>query len=437
MKHVSAQGGQPELLSPSEPETGILASWPKFLPGSRAILYEASTVRGNLDNSSILVRNLETGETRTVIQTGANPFYASTGHIIYALSGNLMAVPFDLESLTVRGNPVTVAEDILFDPDNLAYRYGFSQEGSLFFVKSVQEGGNNLVWVDRNGIETEVPAASHLYWDPRVSPDGRRVAVNARDAGNDIWVYDLSRGSLSRLTHDPGEDETAFWSSNGRWIAFSSSRAGQPRSIYRKLSDGSGEEELLWTGAHHMHVDSWSADGKSIILTDDAPTTLQDLWVLNLEGEPSTQPLLRTPYRESNGRISPDGHWIAYESDESGQWEIYIQAFPGLGKKVLVSTRGGNQAIWSHDGSELFYRGEGSIMAVKVQSGETLSVTPPKPLFRDQYALRTQNHHISFSVSKDGKQFLMLKGEPQTHITHLEVVNNWFDEVKRKAPTGK
>jgi Tol biopolymer transport system component len=261
--------------------------------------------------------------------------------------------------------------------------------------------------------------------------------MNARDAGNDIWVYDLDRGSLSRLTHDPGEDETAFWSPDGRWIAFSSSRAGQPRSIFRTLSDGSGGEERLWTGDNHMHVDSWSEDGRSMILTDTSPTTLQDLWILNLEGEPTAQPLWQTPYRESNGRISPDGHWFAYESDESGQWEIYIQAFPALGKKVLVSTRGGSQAIWSRDGSELFYRGEGSIMAVKVQSGETLSVTAPKPLFRDQYALRTQDNHIAFSVSKDGRQFLMLKGEPQTHITHLEVVLNWFDEVKRKEPEDK
>ncbi len=291
LRHVSADGGQPEPLHFAEPDTHILAMWPKFLPGSRAILYEASTVRGNPDNSSILLHNLETGKTQTVIQTGANPFYASTGHIIYALSGNLMAVPFDLESLTVRGNPVVVAKDILFDPDNLAYRYGFSQEGSLFYVKSVQEGGNNLVWVDRNGIEIEVPAASHLYWDPRVSPDGRHVAMNARDAGNDIWVYDLDRGSLSRLTHDPGEDETAFWSPDGRWIAFSSSRAGQPRSIFKTLSDGSGGEELLWTGDNHMHVDFWSADGRSMILTDTSPTTLQDLWILNLEGEPTAQPL--------------------------------------------------------------------------------------------------------------------------------------------------
>jgi serine/threonine-protein kinase len=434
LMRVSANGGQSEKLILAEPETPSHAYWPEFLPGGKAILYESSSDWGNPNNSSIHVHALATGETRTVIQSGSNPYYASTGHIIYVLSGNLMAVPFDPESLTIHGEPVMIIKGILFDPVNHYYNYSISPDGTLLYVKSAHEGGTNLVWVDRKGNESYISAKSHHYWDPRISPDGRRLAVHARDERNDIWVYDLERGSLYRLTHKPGEDETPLWSPDGRWIAFASSHGGINRSIFRTLSDGSGGEELLWTGDQHIHVDSWSPDGKSIVLTYYDPKTNQDLWILNLEGEPATKPLWETAYSESNARISPNGRWISYESDESGQREIYVQAFPELGNKVLVSTKGGIQAVWSSDGKELFYRGEGSIMAVKVKSDNPLSFSAPRALFPDHYYLNTLDDHIGYSISKDGERFLMLKREPQTHITHLEVVLNWFEEVKRLAP---
>ena len=430
---VSANGGKPAPLGLPEPETNYYATWPQFLPGARALLYEATSLRGMRDNASIMLHNLVTGETRTIIENGAKAQYASTGHIIYAWEGYLWAVPFDIESLTVYGNAVVVAEDIHFSTDDLSYYYAISQKGSLFYAKQAAADNSNLVWVARAGVETIIPAAPRTYWDPRVSPDGRRVAVNVRNEAIDIWVYDLDRGGMSRLTHANGEDETPFWSPDGKWVAYASDRSGQPRSIFKTLADGSGKEELLWSTAPHTHVDAWSPDSKSILLTVVSATNLPDLWMLNLEAETVAKPLLQTAYTERNGRISPDGRWFAYESNESGRLEVYVQAYPELGKKILVSTNGGQQPIWRQDGKELFYRGTDSLMMVGVQPGEILSFTTPKALFRDEYGLKSTNHS-GYSVSNDGKRLLMLKGEPMTGITQLEVVINWFDEIKQKAP---
>ena len=308
-------------------------------------------------------------------------------------------------------------------------------DGTLIYRSGEDSEETGLAWVDRQGGITAVSAPPHVYWDPRLSPDGQRVAVNSRDSGTEIWVYELTRSTLTRLTFHSGDDETPFWSPDGRWIAFASTRADQPPTVFRKLADGSGAAEPLWTNGHHLHVECWSANGGSIIVMDHDPNTLEDLWLLNLGDEISARPLLQTQFSEFGGRISPDGRWFAYTSDESGRNEVYVRAFPDMNNKVQVSAKGGSQPVWAANNKELFYRGEGHLMAVTVTPGESFVLTSPKPLFTDLYpnpALK----HTSYDVAKDGKRFLMLHGDVHGG-TSLNVVFNWFDEVKRLAAEAK
>ncbi len=429
LMRVSAQGGLPEPLATAESEASGYAMDPQVLPGGRHVLFMHNPTTGNSDDANIVVHSIESGERRMLIRGGTNPYYSPTGHIIYARSGTLMAVPFDLESLTITGLSSPLAEQASTNPTGGAY-FTLSMDGTLIYLDETQVE-TRLVWVERQGRVTTLSAPAHYYWDPRLSKDGSRLAVNVRDSENEVWVYELARSTLTRLTVNPGEDETAFWSPDGRWIAFASSRVGQPRTVFRKLADGSGGAEPLWTSDHHVHVECWSADGRSIIVSDVAPTTNDDLWLLRLDDEISARPLLQTQFSEFGGRISPDGRWLAYTSDESGNYEVYVQAFPALGHKVQVSTNGGSQPVWARDGKELFYRGEGQIMAVTVAPGETFVITSPNPLFPDHYDLPAVKH-TGYDVATAGKRFLMIQGEGRR--TNLNVVFNWFDEVKRLAP---
>ena len=434
---VPAQGGLPEPLPADESETGGTVRSPQILPDGRHVLFTSVPNSVDLADASIVVQSLESGERRTLIQGGMNPRYLPTGHIVFIrvspFRNTLMAVPFDLESLTITGPDSPLVEDVY--TSTAGRFFTVSMDGTLIYRSGDQNQVTGLAWVDRQGRTTAVSAPAHVYWDPRLSPDGQRVAVNSRDSGTEIWVYELTRSTLTRLTFNSGNDETPFWSPDGRWIAFASKMADQPQAVFRKLADGSAASELLWTNGHHVHVECWSADGRSIIVTDNDPNTLEDIWLLNLGDEISARPLLQTQFGELGGRISPDGRWLAYTSDESGRREIYVRAFPEMDNKVQVSADGGSQPVWAANGKELFYRGEGQLMAGTVTPGETFILTSPRPLFTDLYPNPAVNH-TSYDVARDGQRFLMLQGDAKGR-TSVNVVFNWFEEVKRLAPAGK
>jgi Tol biopolymer transport system component len=261
------------------------------------------------------------------------------------------------------------------------------------------------------------------------------------DHANDVWIYERERGALTRLTFDPGEEETPVWSPDGRWIAFATSRAGQPRSIYRKAADGSGAEERLWSGDFHAHVSGWAPDGQTIVMEIQGAETSTDIWLLDGEGERAARPLLQTRFNERTARLSPDGRWLAYVSDESGRDEVYVQPFPDLAGKWQISIQGGNQPVWSRDGRELFYRGGEQLMAVTVSTEPPFRATAPQALFPDAFERPQGPAHTSYDVAPDGR-FLMLQSSQvsreteRTGSTQLHVVQNWFEELKRLVPTN-
>jgi len=362
LQQMSEAGGAPQPLTRLEKGDGN-HRWPEFLPGGKVVLFAFPSASGSGANAQVAVLSLGTGDRRNLIQAGTQPRYAPSGHLVYAQGGSLMAVPFDPQRLEVTGAAVPVVEGVVQAPITGAAQYSISTTGSLVYVSgSLQSAQSRLVWVSRNGVEQPLAAPAHAYQDPRLSPDGRRVAVSIAEQETHVWLYDLSRETLTRLTFEGNTNYTPVWTPDGKRIAFESNREG-PYNVFWQLADGSGGLERLTTSEYLQGPSSWSPDGQLLAFHEINPATGVDIWVLRL-GDPSAssgqgrkaQPFLRTPFNEASPRFSPDGRWLAYISDESGRYEIYVQPYPGPGGKWQISAEGGRGPVWNPNGRELFYR---------------------------------------------------------------------------------
>ncbi len=356
-----------------------------------------------------------------------------------------MAVPFDPQRLMPTGATVPVVEGVLQSASSGAAQYSLSAMGSLVYVSGgIESAKSRLVWVSRNGAEQPVAAAAHAYQGPRVSPDGRRVAVGIAEQETQVWLYDLFRETLTRLTFEGNVNQTPAWTPDGKRIAFISNKEG-PQNIFWQLSDGSGGLERLTTSEYTDAPVSWSPDGQLLAFFEVNPSTQRDIWVLRMGNHLATpgqvrkaEPFLRTQFNESVPRFSPDGRWLAYISDESGRFEIYVQPYPGPGGKWQISTEGGTEPAWNPNGRELFYRSGDKMMAVDIATQPGFAVGKPRMLFEGPY-VPTPLTFPNYDVSPDGQRFLMLKPSEQEQAppTQINVVLNWFEELKQKVPTGK
>jgi serine/threonine-protein kinase len=434
---VSASGGKPEAVRTLDlGKEGQGPRWPKILPGGKAVLYTAWS--GSLDNASIEVQSLETGERRILVQGGISPHYVPTRHIVFARGGSLLAVPFDLGRLEIAGSPVPVIEGVQVDSGGGA-QFSLSSDGSVLYVPgSVSLPNRKLVWVDRQGVERPVAETLRAYVDPRLSPDGQRLAVSIHDAsgGVDIWVLELARGTLTRLTFGEGASTRPIWSSDGERVIFGSSRVEGTFSMFSKPADGSGIAEQLTTGAFPSIPASVSSDGKAIVFRQNSDTTGLDIGMVRLEGEREPEILLGTPFDEHTGMLSPDDRWLAYVSNESGREEIYVRPFPGPGGRMQVSTEGGTEPMWSPDGRELFYRNGEKMMAVAISSEPELAPGKPTLLFEGRYetGLVWGTPSSNYDVAPDGR-FVMIRTAERPGLAQLNIVLNWFEELKRLVPT--
>ena len=410
--------------------------WPEFLPGGKAVMFSPGTAGGNWTDSRVAVQQIETSKRTNLIPGGTQPRYASSGHLVYAQGGDLMAVPFDPQRLRITGASVPVAEGVLQSLSSGVAHYSISATGSLVYVSgSVQANQSRLVWVDRNGVDQPLAAPAHSYQHPRLSPDGRRVAVGIADQESQVWMYELSREALTRLTFEGTVNGNPEWTPDGKRIAFYSNKEGT-QNLFWQLADGSGGLERLTTSDHTQASMSVSPDGQLLTFLDVGPATGFDIWVLRLSDH-KAQPFLRTRFNESAPRFSPDGHWLAYFSDESGRYEIYVQPYPGPGGKWQISTEGGTEPVWNRNGRELFYRSGNKMMGVEIATQPSFTAGKPKVLFEGPY-LPTPLTYPNYDVSPDGQRFLMLKPveQAQTALTQINVVMNWFEELKQKVPTG-
>ena len=432
---VSANGGTPELII--EAEEGESFDGPQLLPGGNSILFSVSS-DFNWDAAQIVVQSLDTIERTVVWSGGSDARYVQTGHLVYALDDDLFAIPFDLDTLEVRGGPAPLVEGLTRVSVVASANYGVAESGSLMYLSAVSIGNRSLVWVDRDGREEPLPFDSARYGWPRVSPDGTHVAVTIiGQEGQDVWIGELARGTLSRLTAMPGVDNVPLWTPDNERVVFATQREQPGRfSFFWGRADGTGPVEKLLTSeaAGHFKPYGWSPDAMNMVFDYGPPPTL-DIGLLEMEGEESWRPLLQTEANEAAPALSPDGTWIAYVSDQTGQPEIYVQRFPDLGDRRLISYGGGTAPLWSPDGRELFYRNGDQMMAVRIDREPTFTPGRPIVVFEGQYQAMFGAISRDYDLSPDGQRFLMIKaGDENAATPQIHIILNWFEELKERVP---
>jgi eukaryotic-like serine/threonine-protein kinase len=423
LMRVSASGGSPAPITKVDSAQYTSNRWPFFLPDGKHFLYLALHHDPSKSaNNTLYYASLDGSENRPLFRSQSNAVYAN-GFLLFARGDQLMAQTFDPAKGTLSGEPRSVAKGVMNDVSTWHMDASASSDGLLVFA-SGGSGDLQLVWMDRSGkqISTIADKITNLQF-ARVSPQGDRVALQI-DAGiNDIWVLDLARGVRTRLTFGPIANTFPVWSPDGQWIAYDSNRNGHI-NLYRKHSDGSGAEELLFTNEQQITADNWSHDGKYLIYTRRTPEGHGEIWALPLEGE--RKPSLVVG-RGSQGQLSPDGHWLAYSSSESGAIEVYVVAFGGGQGKWQVSARGGGQPQWSKDGKELYYMDPTyNLFAVPVRdTGSALQFGAPQTLVSGWSAPQ-----VFYDVAPDGKKILLDRVSQQVSQS-VTVVTNFASEFKK------
>ncbi len=431
---VPASGGTPELFTSVESEKGENSHrWPQFLPGGRAVLFTMGAT-GRWDDALIVVQSLETGDRRVLVEGGTFARYVPTGHLVYARQGRILSVPFDLARLEVTDNPVPVVEGVVMHQSNGASNFSISDSGWLAFVPGgVIKSLRTMLWVDPQGTVQPLTVPPANYSNPRVSPDGQQVAIWMPSESN-IWVYDISGDALNRLTFE-GANDNPIWTPDGKRITFASNRTGS-QNLFWKSADGSGAAEQLTTSEHVDIPSSWSPDGTVLAFSESHPTSGWDIWILSLEGERKPQPFLQSPFDEAEAVFSPDGRWLAYQSNESGKFEIYVQSFPDPEGKWQISTEGGREPVWASSGRQLFYRNDtNQTMAVEIVTEPAFTSRRPQLLLEEQY-VDMPIPSANYDVTADGR-FLVVEDaglSDERPRSQIHLILNWFEELKRLVP---
>ena len=444
---VSANGGEPEALTRLGEDEAFHA-WPQPLPDGRAVLFTSGNSTSNFERARIEVLDLETSE-RMVVQEGSVfGRYVPTGHLVYVVDDTLFAIPFDLAALEGAGSAIPVLSGIaapilLGGSQFLGGQFSMAASGTLaYLADSGGEPAYPVVWVDRQGVRTSLWAEPGEYGDPNLSPHGTQLALIAhRDQNTDVWVYDIERGVPRRLTTDAERDDDLVWSPDGQYLVFDSAR-DQSRSLYRVRADGSGEVEQLFECDSECWPESWSADGRFLAFSKESPN---DIWVLPLNGDREPEPFATTGAAELQAAFSPNGRWIAYASDESGQWEVYVRPYPPAPGEWRISSDGGRQPEWAADGHELFYRTDSGIMVVAVEpDAEVFNPRPAEELFTGTFqgegvgVFVDGEPYSEYDVAADGQRFVMFprSEDDQAGNEHITLVFNWVEELKRLVPTN-
>jgi Tol biopolymer transport system component len=442
LQRVSARGGAIEVVTRPDREHGEADHlWPELLPGGRAVLFAITSQTGGLDTAQVVVRDLRTGAQTILVRGGSDAHYVPSGHLVYIAAGALRAIPFDLNRLETHGSAVSMLP-LLSTTAAGGGDLAVANDGTLVYIDlpgGVAVNARTLVWVDRTGKEEAIATPPRAYNQPRLSPDGTRVAVWCNDQTNDIWIWDLERKTLTPLTFDPGEDQHPLWTQSGQRIIFSSNRGGV-FNLWWQAADGSGEAERLTNITEPGFPSGITPDGTAVVLLKNMGTTGRDLLRLALDETHRVTPLLQTAFHEREGVVSPDGRWLAYESAMVDPSEIYVRPFPNVnGGLWRVSTAGGTRPLWSRNGKELLYVGvDGSLLQVSVEvKGTTWNNRAPIKLFERRYFVGGHSGR-TYDVSPDGQRFLMVKApgtEASAASPGVILVQHWDTELKRLVPT--
>jgi len=427
LSRVSASGGAQSVVTTPDATQGETSHrWPEILPDGKSALFTILT-GPSVDGARIGLLSLETGEYRVLVDGGSFARYVPTGHLVYGSERVLLAAAFDLERLELTGSPVPILEGVWTNLTFGTAHFALSREGTLAYVASVAEE-RALVWVDRAGAVRPLTKEHRPYANPRLSPDGQRLAVKIEDH---IWIYDMARDALTRMTFGPNQEYRAIWTPNGTRLTF---RRDDPPSIFWQPADGSGESERLTKSENMQLPDSWSPDGKTLVYSEQGPNGF-DIGLLTLDSEPSSRLFLQTVFNEAGGVFSPDGRFLAYVSDESGRYEVYVRPFSGSGGKWLISNAGGVQPLWARNGHEILYRNGDKMMAVAVDTEPEFHAGRPVLLFEGEFYNSDKPFHF-YDITPDGQHFIMLQ-EVESWPTQIHVVLNWFEELKARVPSAK
>jgi Tol biopolymer transport system component len=432
LQRISASGGTAAaktLVALDAGDSQAYCRYPQVLPGGKAILYaNGSRIEAFLPGE---------GEQRTVLDSATYAQYVMSGHLIFLRDNVLMAAPFDIDRLKRTGPSVPLADDVRLDWGLRIPQIAVSRNGTVVYACGPEFADTGLVWMDRQGVPKPLAAPARPYWAPRLSPDGRHIAVTVRlsDGGlrSQVHLLDLLRGALTHVTAE-GHNELPQWSPDGKRLAFWS-RKSEERGVYWKVLDSIAPEELLATSPSPQRgllPCSWSPDGTHLVCTVQDVDTQDDIWLLPLDGDRKPQPFLKTPDREYNPSFAPDSHWMAYVSEESGRPEIYLIQYPDRGRRIPVTTEGGMAPVWSCDGKTLYYTNNNNMMSVPITLDPDVSIGKPQVLFDVTEYDVGGNLAVCYDVSDD-ERFLMV-GRRDVPSARLICVQNWFEELKRIAP---
>ena len=492
---VPETGGKAKVLTTPDQSKGEFAHLlPHVLPGGEAVLFSTKISPSRWDNPRTEVLTLKSGARKILLEEGADARYADSGYIIFVRQGTLCAAAFDISRLEVTGAPVPLITNVMqatnarnSDNNTFGAQFAFSTSGTLAYVTGGPHPDEDgwLVWIDAKGTAQPVLSSTAPYFAPRVSPDGKRVVYKSLGKKNDIFVADMERGVPMPLTFG-GVNAAPLWTPDGRRVTFSRQEKWGRYRILCVSADGVGEAESLVESDRKLFASSWSSAGDQLAYLRDDPTTGYDVWVLEAKTNKSV-PFLNTRFSETFPEFSPDGQWLAYVSNESGKAEVYVQSYPDKNKKIQISSGGGSAPCWKRDGRQLYFLSSTRLMVVDVAAGPSFGTarvlldyygydflgTPVrsydlhpdgrrflarsdiiggKPLLRTEIPEAFRQALTMFTTdSKESARFeYWLNSDPQRRLSpslerqlsapstvQIEIVQNWFEELKRLVPTGK
>ncbi|MFI5165192.1 MAG: protein kinase [Thermoanaerobaculales bacterium] len=420
---VPADGGTPHAVTKLDTARGEFSHrWPELLPGADAVLYTVGT-EGTWDDAEIVVQSLKSGERHTVVEGGSNPKYLPDGRLLYVHRGAVFALPFDTGTLRATAGATPLLTGVLESSDG-AMELSISRSGSVVYVTGASgTAGRTLAWVDRQGNVQPLAAPERQYSSPRLSPDGRTLAVTITGADrDDVWTYDIAHNALAQITFEVGS--SPVWTSDGRRIIFNTGRGGPP-GLFWKQADGSGPEERLTRRPRMGVPNSSSPDGRTTAFVEYDPTAGRHILLLDSDSRGVRAFSDKSAANETAPAFSPDGQWLAYVSDETGHDEVYVASIKNAARRMRVSADGGSEPVWRRDGSELFFRSGNRMMAAAVTLHPSMSVSPARALFEGAF-YTGEASRPAYDVSADGARFLMVTGGEGEWLSHeLRVILGW------------
>ncbi|HEX6884709.1 MAG TPA: protein kinase [Planctomycetota bacterium] len=432
---VPAAGGAATPVTAVDRSRGEISHrWPVCLPGGKQLLFLVWTGPG-LDECHVTVLDLARGAQHRLLSGGSSPRFVH-GHLVYARQDNLFAVPWNPQRTDVGGTAPTALVEHARNGGEGAAAYAVSPGGTMIFLQGGAERyRQRVVWVDREGRTETTRMPDRNYESVTLSPDGTRAVVQIDEGTVGLWLYDFARNTLTPFVTTGGSSQAPVWTPDGTHIAYRGTRNGQ-RSLHWKAVDGASDEErLALEDGVTQTPQSVSPDGRWLVFNQAGGATLGsgDIYLIPLTtdaGERKARPLVRTAAGERNGRISPDGRWLAYVSDVSGQEEVYVQPFPGPGASLQVSLDGGEEPLWSPDGRELFFVSSARLMVVELSATPASSAGSPRVLYEGRYR-PSVNANTPFDIAPDGKRFLRVQqGQPEAALTRIEVVQGWSAQLE-------